>query len=69
MVQRGADANAEEHDTGNGVVDNAIVELSARRKLAQEERIRADRAAVCDIRSSDSNSAALQMQRPRSRMS
>ncbi len=41
----------------------------AARVRAREERIRANRAAVCGVCSSDLSSAALQLQRPRSRMS
>jgi putative transposase len=52
-----------------GTGDTVIAELYAARVRAREERIRANRAAVCGVCSSDLSSAALQLQRPRSRMS
>jgi transposase InsO family protein len=52
-----------------GVGDPVVAELYAARVRAREERIRANRAAVCGVCSSDLSSAALQLQRPRSRMS
>jgi hypothetical protein len=52
-----------------GVGDPVVAELCAARMRAREERIRVNRAAVCGVCSSDLSSAALQLQRPRSRMS
>jgi putative transposase len=52
-----------------GTGDTVIAELYAARMRAREERIRANRATVCGVCSSDLGSAALQLQRPRSRMS
>ena len=52
-----------------GVGDTVVAELYAARMRAREERIRANRAAGCGVCSSDLSSAALQLQRPRSRMS
>jgi transposase InsO family protein len=51
-----------------GVGDTVVAELYAARMRAREERIRANRAAVCGVCGSDISSAALQLQRPRSRM-
>jgi transposase InsO family protein len=49
--------------------DALVVKLAAARINAREERIGANRTAVCGVCSSDASSAALQLQRPRSRMS
>ncbi len=53
------------YETG-GVV---VVQLAAARNRAREERIRTNRAAACSVCKSESNSSALQLRRPRSRMS
>ena len=52
-----------------GVGDPVAAELYAARMRAREERIRVNRAALCGVCSSDLSLAALQLQRPRSRMS
>jgi putative transposase len=52
-----------------GTGDGVVVQLAALRNQAREERIRANRAAACGVCKSDTNSAVLQLQRPRSRMS
>jgi putative transposase len=52
-----------------GVGDPVVAELYAARMRAREERIRANRAAVCGVCSLDLSSEALQLRRPRSRMS
>ena len=49
--------------------DAVVVKLAAARINAREERIKANRTAVCGVCNSDASSAALQLQRPRSRMS
>ncbi|MCP5039466.1 MAG: transposase family protein [bacterium] len=53
------------YETGGAVV----VQLAAARNRAREERIRTNRAAACSVCKSESNSSALQLRRPRSRMS
>ncbi len=52
-----------------GIGDTVVAQLYATRMRARAERIRANRAAVCGVCSSDLGSAALQLQRPRSRIS
>ncbi len=52
-----------------GTGDAVVVQLAAARNLAREDRIRTNRAAACGVCKSESNSSALQLQRPRSRMS
>ncbi len=52
-----------------GTGDEMIARLIAARDRAREERIRVNRAAACGVCKSDGTSAALQLQRPRSRMS
>jgi hypothetical protein len=49
--------------------DAVAVKLAAARIKAREERIKANRTAQCGVRNSDIGSPALQVQRPRSRMS
>ncbi len=49
--------------------DAVVMQLSGARTQAREERIRANRAAVCAVCESDTSSATLQLQRARSRMS
>ena len=45
-----------------------VVELSEVRAKTREERMQANRGAVCDVCSSGASSPALQLQRPRFRM-
>ncbi len=52
-----------------GTGDGVVVQLAALRNQAREERIAANRTAACGVCKSDTNSAVLQLQRPRSRMS
>ena len=52
-----------------GAGDEVVVRLIAPRTRAREERIRVDRAAACGVCQPDATSMALQLQRPRSRMS
>jgi transposase InsO family protein len=52
-----------------GVGDEVGVRLIAARNHAREERIRVNREAACGVCKSDATSAALQLRRPRSRMS
>ena len=49
--------------------DAVIIQLSAARIEARENRIKANRATACGVCESDATSTALQLQRPRSRMS
>ncbi len=49
--------------------DAVVMQLLGGRTQAREQRIRANRAAACGAYESDSNSPALQLQRPQSRMS
>jgi len=49
--------------------DAVVVKLAAARIKARERRIEANRVAQCGVCNSDTNSPALQLQRPRSRMS
>ena len=44
------------------------LELATARRRAREERTKANRAAVCDVCVGETDSRALQLQRPRSRM-
>jgi transposase InsO family protein len=52
-----------------GEGDAVVVKLAAARIQAREQRIEANRVAQCGVCNSDSSSPALQLQRPRSRMS
>ena len=52
-----------------GMGDGVVVQLTAARNHARDKRIRANRAAACGVCKSDTSSAALQLRRPRSRMS
>ena len=52
-----------------GKGDPVVVMLAATRINAREERIKANRNSACGVCRSDLSSAALQLQRPRSRMS
>jgi hypothetical protein len=49
--------------------DPVVVELAAARIKAREQRITANRNSACGVCRSELSSAALQLQRPRSRMS
>ncbi len=52
-----------------GTADAVVVKLTAARIKAREERIKTNRTAVCGVCRSDLSSGALQLQRPRARMS
>jgi hypothetical protein len=52
-----------------GAGDAVAAELATARKTAREERIKANRAAECGVCAGEIDSRALQLQRPRSRMS
>jgi hypothetical protein len=49
--------------------DLVVVKLGAARITAREQRIKANRTAQCGVCNSGTSSSALQLQRPRSRMS
>ncbi len=51
-----------------GIGDVVVAELAAARKTAGEERIKANRAAECGVCAGATDSRALLLQRPRSRM-
>jgi transposase InsO family protein len=52
-----------------GTGDAVAAELATARKTAREERIKANRAAECGVCAGETDSRALLLQRPRSRMS
>ena len=52
-----------------GTGDAVAAELSTARNTAREERMKANRAARCGVCVGETDSRALQLQRPRSRMS
>ncbi|MCP5041317.1 MAG: hypothetical protein GY944_09850 [bacterium] len=52
-----------------GTGDAVVVQLTAARNLAREERIRVNREAACGVCASGATSAALRLRRSRSRMS
>jgi len=52
-----------------GTGDPVVMKLAAAQVRAREERIKSNRNSACGLCRSDLNSAALQLQRPRSRMS
>jgi putative transposase len=49
--------------------DAVAAKLAAARIKAREQRVEANRVAQCGVCNSDTSSPALQLQRPRSRMS
>ena len=57
----------DEMDFGRG--DAGVVKLAATRIKARDQRIEANRVAQCDVCNSDISSSALQLHRPRSKMS
>jgi hypothetical protein len=52
-----------------GTGDAVAVGLASARKTAREERMKANRAAECGVCVGETDSGALLLQRPRSRMS
>ena len=58
---------ADEMYFGNG--DAVVIDLAAARVRAHQERMKANRAAVCGVCSADPELGALQLQRAECRMS
>jgi hypothetical protein len=52
-----------------GTGGSVVAELAIARKAAREDRMTANRAAACSVRLGETDSSALLLQRPRSRMS
>jgi transposase InsO family protein len=52
-----------------GTGGSVVAELATARKAAREERMKANRAAMCSVCFGETDSRALLLQRPRSRMS
>jgi putative transposase len=52
-----------------GTGGSVVAELATARKAAREERMEANRAAACSVCVGETDSRALLLQRPRSRMS